>query len=102
MINSGYAFVNELEIYYEVYSQGKPIVLLHGSYLTIPLGAHYPLLVKDRQAIAVEMQAYGRTRDISREASYEAMADDVAGLLKHLVIESTDILGYSMRGGIAF
>jgi pimeloyl-ACP methyl ester carboxylesterase len=30
------------------------------------------------------------------------MADDVSGLLKHLKIDSADILGYSMGGGIAF
>jgi pimeloyl-ACP methyl ester carboxylesterase len=30
------------------------------------------------------------------------MADDVSGLLKHLKIDSADILGYSMGGGVAF
>lgn len=30
------------------------------------------------------------------------MADDVAGLLKHLKIDSADILGYSMGGGVAY
>ena len=30
------------------------------------------------------------------------MAGDVSGLLKHLKIDSADILGYSMGGGVAF
>jgi len=34
---SGYADVNGLKMYYEVYGKGKPIVLLHGSFMTIPL-----------------------------------------------------------------
>lgn len=48
------------------------------------------------------MQGHGRTRDIPREFSYEGMADDVSGLLTHLKIDSADILGYSMGGGVAF
>jgi len=101
---SGYANVNGLKMYYEVYGKGKPIVLLHGSYMNIPLNWSHiiPLFAKDRKVIVTEMQGHGRTRDIPREFSYEAMADDVSGLLKHLKIDSADILGYSMGGGVAF
>jgi len=101
---SGYADVNGLKMYYEVYGNGKPIVLLHGSYMSIPLNWSHiiPLLAKDRKVIVTELQGHGRTRDIPREFSYEGMADDVSGLLKHLKIDSADILGYSMGGGVAF
>jgi len=109
--DSGYAAVNGLEMYYEVYQptvrasgKDKPIVLVHGSFMTIPLNWSHiiPLLAKDRKVIVAEMQGHGRTRDIPRELSYEGMADDVSGLLKHLKIDSADILGYSMGGGVAF
>lgn len=101
---SGYADVNGLKMYYEVYGQGKPIVLIHGSYMNIPLNWSHiiPLLASNRKVIVAEMQGHGRTKDISRELSYEGMADDVAGLLKHLKVDSADILGYSMGGGVAF
>jgi pimeloyl-ACP methyl ester carboxylesterase len=103
-VESGYAGVNGLKMYYEVYGSGKPIVLLHGSYMSIPLNwsQFIPLLAKDRKVIVTEMQGHGRTRDIPRELSYEGMADDVSGLLEHLKIESADVLGYSMGGGVAF
>lgn len=102
--DSGYADVNGLKMYYEVYGKGKPIVLLHGSFMSIPLNWSHiiPLLAKDRKVIVAEMQGHGRTRDITRELSYEGMADDVSGLLKHLKVDSADILGYSMGGGVAF
>ncbi|HEV7781450.1 MAG TPA: alpha/beta hydrolase [Chitinophagaceae bacterium] len=101
---SGYADVNGLKMYYQVYGNGKPVVLLHGSFMTIPLNWSHiiPLLVNDRKVIVAEMQGHGRTRDIDRELSFEGMADDVSGLLKHLKIDSADIVGYSMGGGIAF
>lgn len=102
--DSGYADVNGLKLYYEVYGEGKPIVLLHGSFMNIPMNwAHIiPALAKDRQVIVAEMQGHGRTKDIPRAFSYEGMADDVSGLLKHLKTDSADILGYSMGGGVAF
>jgi pimeloyl-ACP methyl ester carboxylesterase len=101
---SGYADINGLKMYYEVYGQGKPIVLIHGSFMNIPTNwmQVIPQLFKDRKVIVAEMQAHGRTKDIEREFSYEAMADDVSGLLKHLKTDSADILGYSMGGGVAF
>ncbi|SIN76789.1 alpha/beta fold hydrolase [Chitinophaga niabensis] len=102
--DSGYADVNGLKLYYEVYGEGKPIVLLHGSFMNIPMNwaQVIPLFAKNRKVIVAEMQAHGRTKDISREFSYEAMADDVSGLLKHLKVDSADVLGYSMGGGVAF
>jgi pimeloyl-ACP methyl ester carboxylesterase len=101
---SGYAPVNGLKLYYEVYGKGKPIVLLHGSFMNIPMNwaQLIPLLSRSRQVIVAEMQGHGRTRDVPREFSYEAMADDVSGLLAHLEIENADVLGYSMGGGVAF
>jgi pimeloyl-ACP methyl ester carboxylesterase len=101
---SGYADVNGLEMYYEVYGNGKPIVLVHGSFMNIPLNwsSFIPLLSKQRKVIVTEMQGHGRTKNISREFSYENMSDDLSGLLKHLKIDSADILGYSMGGGVAF
>lgn len=100
----GYADVNGIKLYYETYGEGKPLVLLHGSFMTIPLNwsQFIPLLARDRKVIVAEMQGHGRTRDTDRKLSYEAMADDVAGLLQHLKIDSADILGYSMGGGVAF
>lgn len=100
---SGYADVNGLKMYYEVYGTGKPIVLLHGAFMTIPLNwSHIIPQLKERKVIVTELQGHGRTRDIERKISYEGMADDVSGLLKHLKIDSADVLGYSMGAGVAF
>ena len=34
-VESGYVPVNGLKVYYEVYGEGKPLVLLHGAFMTI-------------------------------------------------------------------
>jgi len=100
---TGYAKVNDLNMYYEIHGQGKPIILLHGSFMTIPSnwGKMIPALATNRQVIAVEMQGHGRTADIDREFSYENLADDISELMKYLKIDSADILGYSLGAGVA-
>ena len=100
---TGYAPVNGLKMYYEVHGSGDPVVLLHGSFMTISnnwtewIGE----LSKTRKVIALEMQGHGRTADIKRDFSYENLADDVAALLDYLKIPSADLIGYSMGGGVA-
>lgn len=98
-----YASINGLKMYYEIHGQGKPIVLLHGAYMTIGLNWSelIPELSKTRKVIAIEMQGHGRTNDTDRPFSYEAMADDVAKLLKYLKIRKADIMGYSFGGTVA-
>src|SRR4029077_7827209 len=71
-VNSGYAPVNGLRMYYEAHGQGgpgRPLVLLHGGLLTIELsfGAVLGQLAAGRQVIATELQGHGRTADIERE-----------------------------------
>jgi pimeloyl-ACP methyl ester carboxylesterase len=99
---SGYAPVNGLRMYYEVFGTGRPLVVLHGAYMTIEtMGEIVPSLAESRQVIGVELQAHGHTADIDRPLTYEHMADDVAALLQHLGIEQADVFGFSLGGGVA-
>ena len=100
---SGYADVNGLKMYYEIHGEGKPLILIHGSYMNIDMnwGQVLPELAKKHQVIAVELQGHGRTADIDRAYNWEFLADDIAGLLKQLKIEKADILGYSFGATVA-
>jgi pimeloyl-ACP methyl ester carboxylesterase len=99
---TGYAPVDDLGMYYEVHGQGRPLVLLHGAYMTIDmLDPLLSGLAETRQVIAFEQQGHGRTADIDRPLTYERMADDTAALLRHLAIDDADIVGYSLGGGVA-
>jgi pimeloyl-ACP methyl ester carboxylesterase len=100
---TGRAPVNGLNMYYEIHGKGDPVVLLHGSFMTITnnWGGMIAPLARSRQVIAVEMQGHGRTADIDRDFGYEQLADDIAALLAYLKIERADVLGYSMGGGVA-
>ena len=97
-----YADVNGLHLYYETHGTGRPLVLLHGGLGAGEMfGPNLPLLGKGRQLITVDLQGHGRTADIDRPLSVMLMADDIAALIKHLGIDSADVMGYSLGGGVA-
>ena len=100
---NGYSEVNGMKMYYEIYGQGKPLVLLHGGGSTIEtsFGRIIPLLASHRQLICVELQAHGRTGDRNTAISFEQDADDVFALLKNLNINKSDIFGFSNGGNTA-
>jgi pimeloyl-ACP methyl ester carboxylesterase len=99
---TGYAPVNGLRLYYEIHGSGQPLVVLHGSFMTIELmGKLIPDLARGRQVIAVEMQGHGHTADVERPFTYEQLADDTAALLRHLGVAQADVAGYSLGGGVA-
>jgi pimeloyl-ACP methyl ester carboxylesterase len=101
-LKSGYASVDGLKMYYEIHGTGKPLILLHGGLGSSDMfSAIIPQLSKERQVIAVDLQAHGRTADIDRPLSYESMADDVAALIHYLQIERADLMGYSVGGEVA-
>ena len=102
--NSGYAPVNGIKVYYEVYGEGRPIVLLHGAFYTIDMNWSQliPGLSKTRKVIAIEMQGHGHTPFSERKLSFTALASDVEGVMDYLKIDSADVAGFSMGGSVAY
>ncbi|MGN6486956.1 MAG: alpha/beta fold hydrolase [Devosia sp.] len=99
---SGYVPVNGGKVYYATYGQGAPLVLLHGGLMTIEtFGPVLAGLAESREVIAVEAQGHGRTGPLDRPMSFEAMATDVAEVIRALGHGKVDVVGYSMGGSIA-
>jgi pimeloyl-ACP methyl ester carboxylesterase len=102
-----YADINGLKMFYEIRGTSDPVkvplVLLHGaiSATGTSFGPLPDLLAQTRQVIAVEQQGHGRTADIGRPMSVQAMADDTLALLARLGIGQADLFGYSLGAGIA-
>ncbi len=101
---SGYAPVNGIKVYYEVYGEGKPLVLLHGAFMTIEMnwGPLIPELAKTRKVIAIELQGHGHTPFSDRKLDLVTMASDVDGVMNYLKVDSADVAGYSMGGSVAY
>ncbi len=101
---SGYAPVNGIKVYYEVYGKGKPIVLLHGAFYTINMnwGQLIPDLAKTRKVIAIEFQGHGHSPFSDRKLNIVNLASDVEGVMNYLKVDSADVAGFSMGGSVAY
>jgi len=101
-VSSGYAAVNGIRMYHEVYGEGEPLVLIHGGLTTIgQMQGWVQPLAKTRRVIAVEMQGHGRMADTDRQMSFPTMGDDIAALLDQLHIPKADLVGHSFGGACA-
>ena len=100
-VETGYARVSGLRMYHEIHGAGRPVLLLHGAYMSADTwGPFLPGLARTRRVIVPEQQGHGRTADVDRPITYEQMADDTAALARHLGIEEVDVVGYSMGAGV--
>jgi pimeloyl-ACP methyl ester carboxylesterase len=97
--STGFADVNGIRLYHEIYGGGEPLVLIHGGLTTIgEMQGWVQPLAKAWQVIAVEMQGHGRTADTDRPMSFSTMGDDIVALLDHLKIRKAHLVGHSFGG----
>jgi pimeloyl-ACP methyl ester carboxylesterase len=97
-----YAEVNGINLYYETHGSGRPLILLHGGLGSGEMfGPVLPQLAERHQVVAVDLQGHGRTADIDRPIDVRLMAGDIAALIDHLRLDTPDVVGYSLGGGVA-
>jgi pimeloyl-ACP methyl ester carboxylesterase len=87
-------------IYYEVIGRGYPLVLLHGHTLDTRMWEpQLEALASRFQVIRLDLRGYGRS-ELPGQAPFH-YADDLLGLLDHLGIRQTHLLGLSLGGNVA-
>ncbi len=95
-----YAQVNGIQLYYETYGSGEPLIMLHGNGGSInAFRCQIPFFSKHYQVIAIDSRLQGKSGGSPDSISYELMASDFCALLDQLNIKSAYVLGWS-DGGI--
>jgi pimeloyl-ACP methyl ester carboxylesterase len=95
-----YYAVRGIRMYAETYGEGKPLLLIHGNGGNISAFAqNIPYFSKKYKVIAVDSRAQGKSADNGDSLSFEMMADDFAGLLDIMHVDSAYVIGWS-DGGI--
>ena len=94
--HSGQANANGISIYYAVYGQGSPVILLHGGLANADYwGNQVKALEPNHTVIVMDSRGHGRTTRDSRPYGYDLMADDVVALMDMLKVPKADIVGWS-------
>ena len=97
---AGKVKLKDVEIYYESYGQGEPLLMLHGNSQSIYyFKKQITELSKHNRVIAVDTRAQGKSKDFSTgELTYDLFAEDMKQLLDSLHIKKANILGWSDGG----
>src|SRR6266498_3105815 len=98
---SAIAHVNGIELGYQMFGRGEPLILLHGGFGSVEMfGPNVELLTAGRQVIGVDLQSHGRSPAADRPMRFETMADDMAALIRSLGFERAAIMGFSLGGAV--
>ncbi|MDP3738142.1 MAG: alpha/beta hydrolase [Hyphomonadaceae bacterium] len=94
-------FVHEgVTLYYEIYGQGEPLLLVHGNGGSLgTLAAQIDHFKAKYKVIAMDSRDQGKSSDSAEPITYEKMTDDLAALIDHLKTGPVDVVGWS-DGGI--
>jgi pimeloyl-ACP methyl ester carboxylesterase len=92
-----YATADDARIYYEVYGEGQPIVVLHGGGVecTYEMNQFIDSLRVDHKVIAISTRGHGRSEIGTKPISYEQKANDVKAVIDAAVKEPVEVLGFS-------
>lgn len=99
-VEKGYKHVNGIQLYYEIYGSGKPLVLIHGggSSILYDFKEVIERLQDKFQLIGVDLQNHGRSEHRDIPETFEQDADDAAALLAELNIHKAAFWGFSNGG----
>lgn len=98
--DSGMAPVNGIEMYYAVYGEGEPVLLIHGGLGHADIWASQVAeLMKTHKVIVADSRGHGRSGRNEQPFGYDLMASDYVALLDHLKIDKPALAGWS-DGGI--
>lgn len=91
--------VNEVELSYEIYGQGAPLILLHGNQEDAHIFDELiDALASDFLIYAIDSRNHGKSSK-SIQVSYDMMVQDVYQFIRTLKINKPHLLGFS-DGGI--
>ena len=88
-------------MYYELYGEGPPLVLIHGSGQSIADMAAQIDGFRDQYQIIAADSAHGKSGITEQQMTYRQMASDWAGLIAALTTEPARVMGWSDGGNIA-
>lgn len=95
--------VNGIDLNYETYGQGEPLLLIHGLGSSLrDWEKQIPEFSEHFKVIACDVRGHGRSDKPPGPYSIPQMADDVVQFIQALNISNLSIVGVSMGGMIAY
>ncbi|MBL6447772.1 alpha/beta hydrolase [Fulvivirga sp. 29W222] len=95
--------VNGKNIYYEVYGEGEPLILLHGYTSSSKAWKSY---ISDFESnfkvYLVDLTGHGKSDAFKSELSIPSVGEDLNALFAHLELERVKAIGFSYGGDVLY
>ncbi|SHE90780.1 alpha/beta hydrolase fold [Marinitoga hydrogenitolerans DSM 16785] len=89
-------FFEKKGIYYEIYGEGKPLILLNGIMMnTLSWASHIKVLSKYFKIIVYDMRDQVRSEKLEEDYDISIHVEDLHNFIIHLGLEKVNILGLS-------
>lgn len=96
-ISKGFKNTDGINLYYEIYGEGKPLVLIHGGGSSgfFDFEETIKRLSDDFQLILIDLQNHGRSEHRDVPETFDQDAKDIISVLDQLNIEKAMFFGFS-------
>jgi pimeloyl-ACP methyl ester carboxylesterase len=96
-----FAVINAMQMYYEIYGSGEPLVLIHGNGQSIAdLKYQISYFSRNFKVLVADSRGHGKSELNTNNLNYELMAKDWFSLISHLGIKKAHVFGWSDGGVI--
>ena len=100
--NGQFADVNGIKMYYEIYGEGEPMVIIHGNGEDISkMSGQIKYFQNKYKVIVANSRGHGQSEMNTDDLNLAQMAKDWNDLLEHLQVKNANIYGFSDGGNIA-
>ncbi len=91
-----YVVVNGINMYYEQYGEGDPVLLIHGNGGSVKdMDAQINYLARKHRVIVADSRGQGNSGNNADSLTYELMTEDYYLLLEQLELDSVMVFGWS-------
>ncbi|GAA4374987.1 alpha/beta hydrolase [Hymenobacter koreensis] len=92
---------NDVNIFYQDWGQGDPVVLIHGWPADHQMWEHqsHALAHYGKRAIAYDRRGFGKSDKPWGKYDYDTLAADLNAILEGLNLQNVTLVGFSMGGG---
>jgi len=95
--------INNKNIYYEVYGQGKPLFLLHGyTQSSISWKSYIKDYENDYEIYLIDLTGHGKSEPFKQELSISSVAEDLNFLIQYLKLDKINAIGFSFGGDVLY
>ena len=95
--------INGKKLYYEIYGEGEPLLLLHGytqsSISWLPYVKEYE---QDYEVYLIDLTGHGRSEPFKEDLSIRSVAEDLNALINYLELERIKAIGFSFGGDVLY